>query len=80
MEHMHIEMHEACKERFNEIDKRLDEGNKIFMKHTTDIAVLKTDMSNLIKSIGGLTKALWRVCSNAFTILVGFFIWYIQQL
>lgn len=80
MEHQHLEMHEACKERFREIDKRLDEGDKVFTKHTTDIAVLQTNTNALIKSMNGLTKALWGVCGTIIATLFGFFIWYIQHI
>lgn len=75
-----MEMHEACKERFREIDKRLDEGDKVFTKHTTDIAVLQTNTDALIKSMNGLTKALWGMCGTIIATLFGFFIWYIQHL
>lgn len=78
--HQHMEMHEACKERFREIDKRLDEGDKVFTKHTTDIAVLQTNTDALIKSMNGLTKALWGMCGTIIATLFGFFIWYIQHL
>lgn len=78
--HDHIEMHEPCRERFREIDKRLDEGEKIFSRHTTEIAVVQTNMQNLIKSMNSLTKALWGVCGTTFSVLIGFFVWYIQQL
>ena len=78
--HEHMEMHEVCKERFREIDKRLDEGDKVMQHHSTDIAVVQTNMDNLIKSMGGLTKALWGVCGTTLATLLGFFIWYIQQL
>ncbi len=80
MEHNHIEMHEPCKERFREIEKRLDEGDKVFTQHTTDIAVLKTNTNALIKSMNGLTKALWGVCGTILATLFGFFIWYIQSI
>lgn len=76
----HLEMRESCKERFREIDKRLDEGDKVMRHHSTDIAVVQTNMNNLIKSMSGLTKALWGVCGTTLATLLGFFIWYIQQL
>ncbi len=80
MEHYHNEMHEACKERFRDIEERLNDGDRIMTEHTTEIAVLKTNMSNLIKSISGLTKALWGVCGTTLATLFGFFIWYVQSL
>lgn len=79
-DHIHTEMHEACKERFRDIEERLNDGDKIMTGHTTDIAVLKTNMSTLIKSLGGLTKALWGVSGTIVAALFGFFIWYIQNL
>lgn len=80
MEHYHGEMHEACKERFKAIDDRLNEGDRLMSEHTTEIAVLKTNMNSLIKSINGLTKSLWGVCGTILATLFGFFIWYIQSL
>ena len=76
---MICEMSTACKERFKEIENRLDLGDRIFTKHTTEIAVLHTNVDNLIKSLSGLTKALWAVCATTFSTLLGFFIWYIQS-
>ena len=79
-EHYHSDMHEACRERFKGIEDRLNEGDRVMTEHTTEIAVLKTNMSNLIKSIGGLTKALWGICGTTLATLLGFFIWYVQNL
>ncbi len=71
-------MNNTCRDKFREIENRLDVGDKIFTRHTTEIAVLQTNVNNLIKSLSGLTKALWAVCAATFTALLGFFIWYIQ--
>ena len=73
-------MHEACKERFKAIDDRLNESDRLMSEHTTEIAVLKTNMNSLIKSINGLTKSLWGVCGTIIVTLLGFFIWYVQSL
>ena len=80
MEHNHMEMHEVCRERFKSIDERLNEGARLMGEHTTEIAVLKTNMKSLIKSINGLTKSLWGVCGTIVATLFGFFVWYIQNL
>ena len=80
MEHYHGEMHEQCKERFKAIDDRLNEGDKLMNEHTTEIAVIKTNVASLIKSINGLTKSLWGVCGTIVATLFGFFIWYIQSI
>ena len=73
-------MHEVCKERFREMEERITAGDKILSEHTTEIAVAKTDISNLIKSLCALTKALWAICGTIVTTLFGFFMWYIQNI
>ena len=78
MDNLHTTPHDMCKERFREIEKRLDEGDKIFIRHTTDIAVLQTNIESLIKSMSSLTKALWGICGTTLSALLGFFIWYVQ--
>ena len=80
MEHYHGEMHEQCKERFKAIDERLNEGDRLMNEHTPEIAVIKTNVASLIKSINGLTKSLWGVCASLVVTLFGFFVWYIQSL
>lgn len=77
---MNCEMNEECKERFRSIDERLRAGDKLFSKHTTDIAVIHTNVEMLIKSMNNLTKALWGVCATTLASLTGFFIWYIQNI
>ena len=79
-EHLYGEMHPSCRERIAAIDRRLSDGDKILSQHTTEIAVLKTNMSSLIKSINGLTRSLWGVCGTITATLFGFFIWYIQNI
>ena len=79
-EHLYGDMHPSCRERIAAIDKRLSDGDKILSEHTTEIAVLKTNMSSLIRSINGLTRSLWGVCGTTIATLFGFFIWYIQNL
>lgn len=78
--HEHLEMHEQCKERFKEIISRIEAGEKVFSQHTTEIAVVKTNMENLVKSMNALTKALWGLCGTTLSVLIGFFVWYIQSL
>ncbi|MBE7048670.1 MAG: hypothetical protein E7393_04800 [Ruminococcaceae bacterium] len=73
-------MDELCKERFEAIERRLEKGDGVLKAHTTDIAVLKTNMENLTKSLSALTKALWGVCGTALASLFGFFMWYIEKL
>ena len=78
--HEHHEMHESCKERFKDIISRIEEGEMVFSQHTTEIAVVKTNMENLVKSMNALTKALWGLCGTVLSVLIGFFVWYIQSL
>lgn len=77
---MNCEMNEECKERFREISDRLRAGDKLFNQHTTDIAIIQTNVDLLIKSMNNLTKALWGVCGTIFASLAGFFVWYIQSI
>ncbi len=77
---MICDMNNTCREKFHDIEIRLESGDKMFTKHTTEIAVLQTNVDNLIKSLSSLTRALWAVCAATFTTLLGFFIWYIQHI
>ncbi|MBQ8525969.1 MAG: hypothetical protein IJ460_04555 [Clostridia bacterium] len=77
---MICEKNDNCKERFREIESRLDEGDKLLIKHSTDIAVLHTNIEMLIKSMNCLTKALWGICGTTITTLFGFLIWYVQNI
>lgn len=77
---MTCDMNDECKERFREIDNRLRAGDKLFNQHSTDIAIIHTNVDLLIKSMNNLTKALWGVCGTVFATLAGFFVWYIQNI
>lgn len=77
---MICEMNKDCKERFAQIENRLRDGDKLISKHTTDIAVIHTNVELLIKSMHSLTKALWGICGTTLASLTGFFVWYIQNI
>jgi hypothetical protein len=77
MEH---EMNQSCKERFDKIDGRLSKGDDEFKDHGEKIVELKTDMSYLTKSLDGVTKALWAVAFSIAMTLLGFFVWYVENL
>ena len=77
---MICDKNDNCKERFREIESRLDEGDKLLIRHSTDIAVLHINIEILIKSMNNLTRALWGVCGATFATLFGFMIWYIQNI
>lgn len=71
---------EYCTERFETIERRLNVKSELLDHHNTDIAVLKTDMAHLTKSMNALTKALWGVAGSTIVTLVTFFVWYVQNL
>ncbi len=69
-----------CKEKFDTIDKRIDDKAHLLEEHDRSIIRLETQMESLIKSMSGLTKALWGFAGSLIVVLLGFFIWYIQSL
>lgn len=77
MEH---EMLDTCRERFEHIEGRLDRGDAEFKEHGERLVEMKTDISYLTKSLDGVTKALWAVACSIATTLLGFVVWYIQNL
>lgn len=76
MEH---EMRPDCKDHFDRIDRRLEEGDRHFTQHDKDIATLSEDMKHLTKAIDNQTKAIWGACGTAIVLLIGFVFWYIQS-
>jgi hypothetical protein len=74
------EMNQTCKEHFDKIDERLEKGDDVFTNHGEKLVELKTDMSYLAKSLDGVTKALWAVAFSITMTLIGFFIWYIENM
>ncbi len=77
---MDHELNQSCKDRFDKIDERLDKGDDVFKHHGEKLVELKTDMAYLTKSLDGVTKALWAVAFSIAMTLLGFFIWYIENL
>jgi hypothetical protein len=77
---MESEMNQTCKDRFDKIDERLDKGDDEFKNHGEKLVELKTDMAYLTKSLDGVTKALWAVAFSIAMTLLGFFIWYIENM
>jgi len=73
-------MNQTCKDRFDKIDERLDKGDDEFKNHGEKLVELKTDMAYLTKSLDGVTKALWAVAFSIAMTLLGFFIWYIENM
>jgi hypothetical protein len=77
---MDHEINQSCKDHFDKIDERLDKGDNVFTTHSEKLVELKTDMAYLTKSLDGVTKALWAVAFSIAMTLLGFFIWYIENL
>jgi len=71
---------EYCMDRFETIERRLNTKSDLLDQHNIDIAVIKTDMGNLTKSLNALTKALWGVAATTMTTLLSFFVWYVQNM
>ena len=67
-------------EKFNRIERRLQKGDDHFGRHDTEIAVMQTNLNNLVKSLSSLTKALWGICGTTLVTLFGFLLWYIKSL
>lgn len=75
-----------CDQEFSRIWKRLDKGDKKFEDLTEseksqeiEISILKTNMIHLIGSMSKLTGAIWGMTGSILLILIGFFIWFVQQ-
>jgi len=77
---MDHELNQSCKDRFDKINERLDKGDNVFTTHGEKLVELKTDMAYLTKSLDGVTKALWAVAFSIAMTLIGFFIWYIENM
>lgn len=76
-----------CQLEFDRLWERLSKGDEKFngintVNHQTDIRItkLETNLINLIKSMGNLTKSIWGAVTVMASIGIGFIIWYIQSL
>lgn len=69
----------GCKERFDKIDRRLEDGDRIFDSHGERIVGVEHDVSHLTKSLDGVTKALWGVATAIGMSLIGFLIWFVEN-
>lgn len=80
MEHKECNQYNYCKEKFDMIERRLNSKSEMLDQHQTDIGIIKTNVDNITKSMGALTKALWGVAGTTLATLLSFFVWYIQSL
>jgi hypothetical protein len=74
-----------CDERHKSVDEKLIRHEKWLGEHETKIDVLTksdatntTKIDNLCSQIAGLTKSIWGLVISLLSVLVGFFIWYVQ--
>ena len=79
-------MRAECRKAFEQITERLDKGDHSFKEHSdaihrTDIelAELRTNMNNLVKSMDQLTKGIWGMVLAIAGTGIGFVIWFIQS-
>lgn len=78
---------DLCEQKHKEIDGKIQHHESWLGEHekkidglTTSDARNTTQIDNLIKAIGGQTKAIWGLVSSVLLMLFGFFVWYIQNI
>lgn len=79
-------MQDVCNEKHKRVDERFDHHerwlgdheNKIDKLATSD-ATNTTEIKNLCNRIGSQTTAIWGLVGSIFMVLVGFFVWYVQN-
>ena len=80
-------MNELCNEKHKAIDEKFDRHEVWLSDHEKKIdrldrsdATNTTAIENLCKQIGSQTKAIWGLVTVIMTTLLGFFIWYVQNI
>ena len=80
-------MTDICAEKHKRVDERLDANERRLDDHDDRIDNLEkyqsraeVQVKNLCKQIESLVKAIWWAISITITSLLGFFIWYIQNI
>ena len=80
------EMRAECKaimdsmaERIKSVEQSNREHDAQIGENNIDIGVLKTNVSNLVKSIDTLSKSIWGMVLAIAGTGVGFIIWFIQS-
>lgn len=69
---------EYCREHFETLNRRIDQKARLMEEHDRSIIRIDTQIENLLRSMAGLTRALWGAAAAVMTTLVGFLVWYIQ--
>ena len=73
------EQRDECRDNFRRLWERLEKGDDTMKEHDIGLAELRTNVTNLTKSMDALTKSIWGAAVTAATLGVGFIIWFIQQ-
>lgn len=73
------EIRPECRDRFERIENRLNDGEKLFSKHGERLTAAETSIDNVAKSLDGVTKALWGVAASIGGMLFMFLLWYIES-
>jgi len=63
-----------------EHEKKIDNLEKSDATNTNEIKNLCKSIESQNKKMGNLTNAIWGLVTGIFFVLVGFFVWYIQNL
>ena len=78
---------QLCAEKHRQVDKRLDTDENRLNNHSERIDKLEqfrsgteVEMKNLVEQIGQLVATIKWQTTSTIIILVGFFIWYIQNI
>jgi len=77
----------VCKATHKALDDKIERHEKWLGEHEGKIDVLEksdatntANITNVCKSVTGLTKAVWGLVSAIIIMLLGFVFWYIQSL
>lgn len=80
-------MNELCEVKHKAIDDKLDLHSTQIEDHYKRIGALETNsaridvkMDNVCDRVGKLTTAIWWFIGTTFVTLLGFFVWYVQNL
>lgn len=71
---------DICEDRFARLERRVDKKSDELDIQQEKIARLEEKFDSLTRSIQALTKALWGMSGAIVSVLLGFFVWYVQTL
>lgn len=86
-------MQDICAEKHKRVDERLDHHKGWLKEHekkidslvasdatnTNEIKNLCSGLDRQSKAIGSQTKAIWGLVCSILFVLIGFFVWYVQN-